>query len=138
MGRGIAQVAAISGHSVVLVEKSEQVLIDARDKLSYFINRLAEKGKISNEEAVAAFGNIHFSQEISSMKNADLVIEAIIENMDIKKSVFKKLEATVSESCILASNTSSLSITAIAAGCTKAKRFLGVHFFQSCTFNETG
>ena len=130
MGQGIAQVAACSGHRVVLIEKNENTLISSRDKLSYFINRLAEKGKMTDQEAKEAFGNIHFSQELASLSDAEFVIEAIVENLEVKKAVFKNIEAIVSEKCILASNTSSLAITAIAASLNHPDRFLGVHFFN--------
>ncbi len=130
MGRGIAQLAAIHGHDVILVDQSEQVLIDARDKLDYFIQRLAAKGKLSNEDAVAAFGRLHFTSEMSAIEGSDLVIEAIIENLEIKQKVFRQIESLVSDDCILASNTSSLSITSIASCLEDPSRCIGMHFFN--------
>jgi len=130
MGRGIAQVSALAGSKVILVEKNEDVLVDARDKLDYFIQRLASKGKISNEEAVAAFGNIHFTQDLSSLRDSDLVIEVIIEDLDVKHSVFRSIETFVRKDAILASNTSSLSIASIAASLERPERCIGIHFFN--------
>ena len=91
---------------------------------------IVEKQKISQEESNAIFGNIQFVSDKAAFKNCSLIIEAIIENLDVKKSVFKELESIVSENCILASNTSSLSITSIASACKLPQRVIGIHFFN--------
>lgn len=128
MGSGIAQVAAQAGAKVTLYDLSAEVLEKASTQLLKILNRLEEKGKISSAQEV--FSRIHFTNDLSQVSNADLVIEAIIENLKIKQEVFQNLESIVSEDCILASNTSSLSITSIAAACRKPERVIGIHFFN--------
>ncbi len=130
MGRGIAQIAALHGHRTVLVERDEDTLLAAREQLDHFIQRLSAKGKISDQDAVAAFGNLHFSTDLSAVKDAGLIIEAIVESLEVKQSVFKQLEEIVSKECILASNTSSLSITSIARALEAPDRCIGLHFFN--------
>lgn len=130
MGRGIAQQAAIAGHEVELVEIQEKTLNEAFTFIQKMINRLAEKGKIDNSEAVAAIGRIYCSTYLSSLENCDIVIEAVIEDLELKKSIFKKIEDIVSAECILASNTSSLSITNIAGSLKHPERMIGIHFFN--------
>jgi len=130
MGRGIAQVAAIHGHEVLLFDKNPDALTQARDFLLKILNRLAAKGKISDSEAKEIFGRIYFVDTLSGFAQAGLVIEAIIENLDIKKSVFKELETIVPKETILATNTSSLSVSAIAAACDFPGRVIGIHFFN--------
>jgi 3-hydroxybutyryl-CoA dehydrogenase len=130
MGRGIAQVAATFGHEVILTDNSEKVIQEARDHLLKILNRLVEKGRLTDQESVAIFGRIYFSQDQSAYENCDLVIEAIVEKLAIKQSVFQKLESIVRPDCILASNTSSLSIASIAGGCQVPERVIGIHFFN--------
>ena len=130
MGRGIAQVAAMHGHEVLLMDTRPEALTAARDFLTHILNRLAAKGKIPDDAAKEIFGRIYFVDSLSPMTDADLVIEAIIEDLDIKKKVFGDLEAIVSPTTLLASNTSSLSIAAIASACTRPERVLGIHFFN--------
>lgn len=130
MGRGIAQVAATAGHEVIISETSQDTLTQARNHIQKMLNKLATKGKITDLEAKAIFGRIYFVDTMSAFKECDLVIEAIIENLTIKQSVFKELESIVKEDCILASNTSSLSIGALAAACNRPNQFVGIHFFN--------
>lgn len=130
MGRGIAQQAAMAGHEVVLVEIQEQTLNEAFAFIQKMINRLAEKGKIDNSEAVATIGRIYCSTYLSSLEKCDLVIEAVVENLDLKKSIFNKVEGIVRPDCVLASNTSSLSITNIAGSLKHPDRMIGLHFFN--------
>lgn len=130
MGRGIAQIAATFGHEVILTDTSEKVIQEARNHLLKILNRLVEKGRLTDQESVAIFGRIYFSQDQSAYENCDLVIEAIVENLAIKQSVFQKLESIVRPNCILASNTSSLSIASIAGGCQNPERVIGIHFFN--------
>jgi 3-hydroxybutyryl-CoA dehydrogenase len=130
MGAGIAQVAAQSGHKVVLCDTNQAQLDVAKGKLAKVMARLVEKGKFSVEKADQTQANITYSIAMEDFSNCGMVIEAIIENIDIKKSVFSKLESIVNENCILASNTSSLSIASIAAACSKANRVIGIHFFN--------
>jgi 3-hydroxybutyryl-CoA dehydrogenase len=130
MGAGIAQVAAQSGHKVVLCDTKQEQLDLANSKLAKIMARLVEKGKITPEQSNKTQNNITYSTSMSSFVGSGMVIEAIIENLDIKKTVFKQLESIVDDTCILASNTSSLSIASIAAACQKADRVLGIHFFN--------
>lgn len=130
MGSGIAQVAAQNGHEVVLFDTNEAILEKSMAKLQKILARLVEKGRITAEEETAIYGRITTVTDMQAYKGCGLVIEAIIENLDIKKSVFKQLESIVDQDCILASNTSSLSIAAIAAACEHANRVIGIHFFN--------
>ena len=130
MGSGIAQVAAMHGHEVLLFDKNPDALTKARDFLLKILNRLAAKGRISDTDAKEIFGRVYFVNTLSGFAKAGLVIEAIIENLDIKKSVFKELETIVPRETILATNTSSLSVSAIAAACDFPERVIGIHFFN--------
>ena len=130
MGSGIAQVAATAGHEVILFDTNPEALTKASAKLQKILNRLVEKERITDAEAKAIFGRIYFVDNLSAYKECGLVIEAIIENLDIKKSVFQKVETIVPKDCILASNTSSLSIASIAAACERSDQVIGIHFFN--------
>ncbi|MGB0427917.1 MAG: 3-hydroxyacyl-CoA dehydrogenase NAD-binding domain-containing protein [Flavobacteriales bacterium] len=130
MGSGIAQVAAQAGHKVVLFDTQKAALERSETKLKKILARLVEKGKFSEEKAKSTADNILYSVDLEYFKSCEFVIEAIVENLDIKQNVFKNIEAIVSEDCVLASNTSSLSITSIAGACEKPERILGVHFFN--------
>lgn len=130
MGAGIAQVAATSKHQVVLFDANQEAIDKAFANLNRIFNRLIEKGKYTTEEASEILGRIKPITELESFSDCDLVIEAIVENLDIKKSVFKQLDEICSPTCILASNTSSLAISAIAGACSKPERVIGIHFFN--------
>ncbi|MBK9107196.1 MAG: 3-hydroxybutyryl-CoA dehydrogenase [Saprospiraceae bacterium] len=130
MGSGIAQLAATAGHDVLLVDVNDTVLQKAQASVQKALNRLAEKGQISNAEAIAIFGRIYFSNELKILKDAHWVIEAIVEDLKIKSELFNELEKLVVDSCILASNTSSLSINALASTCRIPSRVIGLHFFN--------
>lgn len=128
MGSGIAQVAAVAGHNVLIFDSYEIALQKSKEQLNRFLDKLAEKGKIPNADMV--FNRFSFVQNIEKLSSCNLVFEAIIEKIEAKKSVFKELEKVVTPSCILASNTSSLSITAIASACEHPERVIGAHFFN--------
>ena len=130
MGSGIAQVAATAGHEVYLFDTKKEALQKASQKLQKILNRLVEKGRLDDPTAKAIFGRIYFVENMQAYKECGIVIEAIIEDIGIKKSVFKQLEDIVPKDCILASNTSSLSIAAIASACQDASRVIGIHFFN--------
>jgi len=130
MGAGIAQVAATAGHRVVLVDSNENTLEKARSDYEKIFNRLVEKNKMTNEEMKETLNKISYSKSIESFSNCGLVIEAIIEKLEIKHQVFRELESVVSEECILASNTSSLSIASIGSVLKKSDRIIGIHFFN--------
>ncbi|MDX3893718.1 3-hydroxyacyl-CoA dehydrogenase [Pusillimonas sp.] len=130
MGRGIAQIAAQAGLHVLLYDLNEQAVAAARDNLGQTWEKLAAKGKITAEAGQAFLARIQPCSDLKAMSAAQLVVEAVIERLDVKQDLFRQLEGIVSEDCILASNTSSLSITAIAAGCKKPERVAGYHFFN--------
>ncbi len=129
MGSGIAQVAATAGNKVILFDSNKEVQDQAKDLIGKMLKKLEEKGKLE-ESAEEIAGRITYADDIDDFKSCDLVIEAIVENLQIKKNVFEEIESVVSESCILASNTSSLSIASIAAACKKPERVIGIHFFN--------
>ncbi len=130
MGSGIAQVAAQNGHKVVLVDLNEAVLELSKSKLAKIMARLVEKGKISSEQADETKSNIQRSTDIQSFKDCGIVIEAIVENLGVKTKVFSQLEDITPEGCILASNTSSLSIASIGASLKDSSKIIGIHFFN--------
>jgi 3-hydroxybutyryl-CoA dehydrogenase len=128
MGSGIAQIAASSGHPTIIFDTNPQALERSKTNLATALRKLEEKGKLTN--AAAILDRLHFVSDMSAFADCGLVIEAIVEDLEVKKSVFGALEAVVTEQCILASNTSSLSIASIAAACKHAERVLGIHFFN--------
>ena len=130
MGSGIAQVAATANCKVKLFDLSQDALDKAKIALEKILNRLIEKGRIDAVEKNRIQGNISYVSDMKSFSDADMTIEAIIENIDIKKKVFQELESIVSEDCIIASNTSSLSIAFIASSLDKPERCVGIHFFN--------
>lgn len=130
MGSGIAQIAATAGHQVVLFDTKGEALNLSKSKLAKVMARLVEKGKLTLEKAKAIQGRISYADNLEAIAESGIVIEAIVENLDIKKSVFSSVEKMVSQDCILASNTSSLSIASIAAACEKSERVIGIHFFN--------
>ena len=128
MGAGIAQVAAMAGHRVIVYDNNTTALVKAKKSLANTLQKLQEKGKITSaDELVQRFS---FADNIQAFQGCGLIIEAIVERLDIKKAVFAEVEQVVSDTCILASNTSSLSITSIAAACSNPSRVLGLHFFN--------
>ncbi len=130
MGSGIAQVAATSGCKVKLYDTNNAALYKAQTALDKILNRLIEKGRIDETEKNRIQGNIEYVDSLKSLSDSDLTIEAIVENLEIKKQVFIELEGYVSDDCIIASNTSSLSIASIAASLKKPERCIGIHFFN--------
>ncbi|KAB2816662.1 3-hydroxybutyryl-CoA dehydrogenase [Phaeocystidibacter marisrubri] len=130
MGNGIAQIAAQSGHVVYVYDTKTNALERAASKLKAVLDRLVEKEKISNEEATATYNRVRYVDSLSPLKNVGLVIEAIIENLSAKQSVFKLLDDLVAPTTVLASNTSSLSIASIGAGIENPERVMGIHFFN--------
>jgi len=130
MGIGIAQVAATAHCEVFLYDANFSQTEKSLKNLKTTLNKLAEKGKISTEKSLEIFNQIKPCQEIKELKDCDLVIEAIIENKEIKQKVFVELETYVSEKCVLGSNTSSISITSLQAELKNPERFIGIHFFN--------
>lgn len=130
MGIGIAQVAATSGCEVFLYDTNSAQTEKSLQSLKKILNRLVEKQKISSEKSEDIFNKIKPCSDIKDFKDCDLVIEAIIENKEIKTKVFQQLEEIVSDECIISSNTSSISITSLSSELKNPKRFIGIHFFN--------
>src|SRR4249919_49135 len=130
MGAGIAQVAAQAGHTVRLFDAREGAAAAACAKLEQALEGLVAKGKLDAELAKAAVARIRPVDRLDDAAGAGLVVEAIIENADAKRALFRELEAKVDERCVLASNTSSISVTALANGLKTPGRFVGMHFFN--------
>lgn len=130
MGSGIAQVAATAGEEVVVFDTNSAAIDKAGASLNKVFGRLIEKNKYTQEEADDILGRITFVDSLELLENSDLIIEAIIENLEVKQSVFAQLEEIVSKECILASNTSSLSIASISSACKHPERVIGIHFFN--------
>ena len=130
MGSGIAQVAAQAGWEVVLIDTQKESLTRSRDKLLKILNRLVEKGRLTDMETKAIFGRIHYATEQGALKDCNLIIEAIIENLDIKKKVLTGIEELVADDTIIATNTSSLSVTEIASAMKRPHQVCGIHFFN--------
>ncbi|MCX8525934.1 3-hydroxyacyl-CoA dehydrogenase NAD-binding domain-containing protein [Chryseobacterium formosus] len=130
MGIGIAQVAATNGCKVWVYDANAKQVETATVGLEKTLTKLVDKQKISSEKMVEILSNISIATELKDFKDCELVIEAIIENKEIKTKVFTELEKHVSESCVIASNTSSISITSLGAELQKPERFIGIHFFN--------
>ncbi|ATN07815.1 3-hydroxybutyryl-CoA dehydrogenase [Chryseobacterium indologenes] len=130
MGIGIAQVAATAGCKVVVFDANAPQIDKALSGLEKTLQKLAEKDKITEDKASEIRNNITKGEALQDLKDSDLVIEAIIENKDIKTKVFTELENYVSEDCVIGSNTSSISITSLGAELKKPERFIGIHFFN--------
>ena len=133
MGAGIAQVAATAGEEVTVFDTNSASIDRASVSLNKIMDRLVEKERVSREEADEILGRITFVDSLHYLENSELVIEAIIENLEVKQTVFSQLEELVSESCIIASNTSSLSIASIssAVGGSISSSTSGGSYFQS-------
>ncbi|UOR06580.1 3-hydroxyacyl-CoA dehydrogenase NAD-binding domain-containing protein [Hymenobacter aerilatus] len=130
MGAGIAQVAATAGHTVWLLDQNQAALQQAAQRIRQSLDKLAEKGKLMVEDATAAFARIQLTENQTDFADCGLVLEAIVEDLAAKQQVFREVERVVSANCVLATNTSSLSITSIAAACQWPERFVGIHFFN--------
>lgn len=137
MGSGIAQVAAVAGHRVVVVDTYAPSLEKARSGLQKSLAREVEKGRLAAEAARAVEQRIRFEpsngEDLAAFRDCGLVIEAIVEELEAKQRAFRAMEAAVSESSVLATNTSSLSVGALAAVCRHPGRVIGLHFFNPAT-----
>jgi 3-hydroxybutyryl-CoA dehydrogenase len=130
MGNGIAQACAVVGIPVVMVDISEAAVAKGIATVSGSLDRLLKKDKISEADKAAALSKIQGSTQYKDLMSADLVIEAATENQDLKVKILKQLDALLAPDVIIASNTSSISITQLAAVTTRADRFIGMHFFN--------
>ena len=130
MGNGIAQVCALAGFNVTLIDISEGALQKAVATVGKNLDRQIAKETLTTEQKLVALDKIRTSTDYSSLQNAQLVIEAATENLDLKLRVLQQIAAQVSADCVIASNTSSLSITQLAASVSQPERFIGLHFFN--------
>ena len=130
MGSGIAQIAATNECKVLLFDNNPKALLKALEKLEKILNRLVQKNKINQLQSEKIISRISTVENIAELSSCDLVIEAIIEDIDVKKNIFSELDFICPESTILATNTSSLSVTSIASSCKFPERVIGIHFFN--------
>lgn len=130
MGRGIAQIATLAGAEVLMFDLAPQAASSAQEAISDTLDMLHEKGKISIEKTAHCKTLLKPCLSMEDLKDCNLIIEAIVEKIDVKQALFKQLENIVSNSCVLATNTSSLSVTAIASVLSHPQRFAGYHFFN--------
>jgi 3-hydroxybutyryl-CoA dehydrogenase len=130
MGKGIAQVAAAAGNNVILYDNNKLALANAKTDIKLALDKSVEKQKLTARAAAAIEKRITYAGKLTAMVDCELIIEAIIENLEVKQKLFSELEALVSSECILATNTSSFSVTSIASACINSKRVIGIHFFN--------
>lgn len=130
MGAGIAQIASQAGQDVVLFDLSKEALTTSATKLQKVMNRLIEKGRVTSDEAIAIQERIARTTNVTDLKDCDLIIEAVVEDLEVKKLVFKSIEEIAHKEAVIASNTSSLSITSLASFCAHPERVVGLHFFN--------
>jgi 3-hydroxybutyryl-CoA dehydrogenase len=130
MGSGIAQVAAAAGHRVLVVDTRPEAVAKAIGSIGKAYAKLVEKGRMGGPEADLARERLMPAQSLTELKDAALVVEAIVEDLDVKRALFAELETIVGPDCILATNTSSISVTAIAAQLKRPERLVGMHFFN--------
>ena len=133
MGLDIAHVLARSGIKVAVRDISEEVLTKAEARLNASLDKLVAKGKMAEDKRAEILGNVSFTTAFSAAKDCDLVIEAIVENVEIKGELFKQLDGICKRDAIFATNTSAISITEIAAATSRPDRFIGMHFFNPAT-----
>ncbi len=130
MGSGVAEVAARAGYTAIVREVSEELLDKGRARIEKSLGRAVKKGKIEESEGKAVLGRISGVVELDELVDCDVVVEAIVENVEAKRQTFQALDETVKKSALFASNTSSLTITQIAMATSRPDRFLGLHFFN--------
>jgi 3-hydroxybutyryl-CoA dehydrogenase len=130
MGAGIAQVAVQAGNDVVGREVTDEFGEQARERIGHYLGRAVERGRMSGEERDGALGRLRTTTEVSDLAECDLVIEAIVEELDAKRALFAELDRVCGPDAILATNTSALSVTEIAEATERPERVLGMHFFN--------
>jgi 3-hydroxybutyryl-CoA dehydrogenase len=130
MGSGIAQVAALSGYHVVVTELNDEILKKGLASIDDFLEKGKKRGKVTDEQIATVKKNLSSSTQLSALKDCDLVVEAVTENTALKKELFKKLSDVTRPDTILATNTSSISITEIATAVKNPERVVGMHFFN--------
>ena len=130
MGLDIAHTFARSGHAVVVREISDELAEKSHSRLVAALDKLVARGKMDEAKRAEILGNMTFTTDLAAAADADLVLEAIVENLDVKKSLFQELDGICKADTIFATNTSSISITAIAAATKRPEKVLGMHFFN--------
>ncbi|PBC77766.1 3-hydroxyacyl-CoA dehydrogenase [Streptomyces sp. TLI_235] len=130
MGAGIAQVSAQAGHPVVLRDVTEAALQRGLDGIRSSYEKFVGKGRMTAEEAQAALGRITTTTDLGAVADADIIVEAVFEQLDVKEGVFRELDKIAKEGAVLASNTSAIPITRIAAATSRPESVVGVHFFS--------
>jgi 3-hydroxybutyryl-CoA dehydrogenase len=130
MGRGIAQVFAQSGYEAILIDVVEEQLQGAMASVAKFLGRSVEKGRLSEEEKDAILGRLHSAADLDAAADADFVVEAVSENVDLKKRIFAQLDELCRPEVILSSNTSSIPITVLAAATQRPEKVIGMHFMN--------
>ncbi len=130
MGNGIAQVAAVAGYDVIMVDIKDEFVDRGLATIKKSLGKFAEKGKLSQPDADAALGRIRTSTSNADLADRDLIIEAIVENQDVKLALWKELDGIAGPDCIFASNTSSIPITVMAAATSRPDKFIGMHFMN--------
>ena len=130
MGSGIAQAAAVAGFTTVARDVAEPLLERGRTGIVKSLGKLVEKGKLEAKSRDTAMGNLSFTTDLAALRDCDIVIEAVTEDLDLKNGLWRELDRVCPPSTIFASNTSSLTIAAMAAATSRADRFVGLHFFN--------
>lgn len=130
MGSGIAELVASAGKNVVLLDIEKDIAEDAVAKIEKSLGRLARRGKIDKEQVTLIVSKIHPTEDYGDFSGADIVIEAASEDMDLKKAVFAKIEENAGEDTIIATNTSTLSVTELAMNTSRPEKVVGMHFFN--------
>jgi 3-hydroxybutyryl-CoA dehydrogenase len=130
MGAGIAEVFARNGFAVIGVEQNDEALERGRQHLQHSTDRAVKREKLTEAEQAELIGRISFTTELKELAEADVVVEAVVESLEIKKAIFRELDGIVTDDCILATNTSSLSVTEISTANNLPGRVIGVHFFN--------
>ena len=130
MGAGITEVFARHGYSVVGVEVDDDGVDRGRQHIEHSTARAVARGKLTEQDEKELHGRVRFATSLEELEDADLVVEAVVESVDVKKQIFKQLDGIVSEDTILATNTSSLSVTEISSATSHPGRVIGVHFFN--------
>ena len=130
MGAGIAQVCVQAGIETVGREVSEELCERAREQIAHYLGRAVDKGRLTAEERDAALVRLTTTTEVAELAGCQLVIEAVVEELDVKRALFRELEAVVGEEAVLATNTSALSVTAVARATERPERVVGMHFFN--------
>lgn len=130
MGAGVAQVSAAAGFRTIVLEVNEDALKKGLGRIEKFLTDGVAKGKVTEEVKATTLGNLSGTTTYADLKDCDLVIEAIVENVDVKKQAYAQVESVVGPACLIASNTSSLCVTELAASTKRPDKFGGLHFFN--------